>query len=192
MLLLFALLFLFYGGAEVSFGGWLPSLVIRHGLGDEVAAGRINAVFWATFTASRLLGVYLATRITPQKLLVGSLSLILFSILLMVFLPVSLPLFITLSCLIGMGMATVFPSAMSLANAVFGLSGRITSTIMIAAGLGLMLIPWLMGECLDAQGPSAAMSLLGVDVLLVILCLGAILTRRYRWGRPLRRDYRAT
>jgi FHS family Na+ dependent glucose MFS transporter 1 len=192
LLWLFALLFLFYTGAEVSFGGWLPSLVIRHGFGDEVEAGRVNALFFAVFTVARLVGIYVATLISPQKLLVIDLGIISVSLLLILLLPLSPALFVVLSCMIGAGMASVFPSAMSFANAVFGLTGRITSIIMIAAGLGLMVIPWLIGECLDAQGPSAAMMLLGVDVLLAIACLGTILTRRYRWGRPLRRGYRAT
>ena len=69
--LLLALMFFLYAGAEVSFSGWVYSFA-RQGPGlEETSAALVTTIFWSAFTLGRLSAGLLARRIAGARLVVG-------------------------------------------------------------------------------------------------------------------------
>ena len=66
---LFALLFLFCLGSEMSFGDWIYSYGVETGMENEVSAGVLTSAFWAFLTFGRLLGIPVAARVRPRVIL---------------------------------------------------------------------------------------------------------------------------
>ena len=58
---------------------------------------------------------------------------------------------------IGLGfcMAPVWPSGFTLAGQSIHLTARLSSVILLGDSLGGMILPWLVGQVIDASGPRA-------------------------------------
>ena len=69
IVLLIALLLLFYVGAEVAFGGWIYTYAVALDLSDVTTAAYLTSAFWGALTVGRLLAIPLATRFRPRSIL---------------------------------------------------------------------------------------------------------------------------
>lgn len=175
-------LFLFlYVGLEVGFSGWVFTYARVIGLATETSAAMLTAFFWGGFTLARLFSIPLATRIQPKTLLQMGLTGGLLNIALMVVFPSSsLVLWIgTLG--LGLSIAAIFPSAISLAENIVSLTGKLTRWFFVGAGLGAMGLPWVLGKFFEYFGALAVVRALFVDLLLAsIVFLGVLLSGRMR------------
>ena len=72
---------------------------------------------------------------------------------------------------LGFSFASIFPTTIALAERRMPLTGKITGSIFIGAGLGSMTIPWLMGYFLESV---AATAVLWIILLGLILSMGLL------------------
>jgi MFS transporter, FHS family, Na+ dependent glucose transporter 1 len=165
---LLALFFFLNVGAEVSFGGWIYTYSLRLGLANETQAAYLTSLFWGTFTAGRLLGIPIAARVRPRWILLGDQVGIILGLLIILFAPNPTVSIWIGTVLVGLSIASVFPTLISFAEHRMALSGKITSYFFVGASLGGMTIPWLIGQLFEAIGPRYTMITLLVDVLLTI------------------------
>ncbi len=174
--LVYLLVFFFflYVGAEAGFGGWAFTYATRMNLADETTAAYITSAFWGALTIGRLLGVPISTRLQPKSILWIDLIGCLVSISLVVIFPGVVPAFWTGAILLGFFMASIFPTALTLAEKRLHISGRITSLFFVGASLGGMVLPWVIGQVFEPLGPSVAMWLIFGDILLSILLFALI------------------
>jgi FHS family Na+ dependent glucose MFS transporter 1 len=76
---------------------------------------------------------------------------------------------------VGLSMASIFPTAISLAERRMRITGTITSVFFVGGSLGGMSIPWLIGQLFETTGPQVTMLAITIAVVLDVLTLALIL-----------------
>jgi len=169
LVVLITLFFFLYVSAEASFSGWIYTYTTTMNLGDVQQAAYLTSAFWGAFTLGRLLGVPLATRMRPRKMIIIDLIGCLLSISLMLFSSQNIVLVVIATLGVGLSMASLFPTMLVLAERRMRLTGRITRWFFVGAGLGGMFLPWLIGQLFVGIGPQVTMVLIAIDLLLVLV-----------------------
>jgi fucose permease len=140
------LLFFLYVGGEGGLGTWTYTLLTESRGIDPTMAGFWAGSYWATFTVGRVVAGLFAKRAGVNSLVIGGLIGAILGTVLLVWNP-SEAINLLAVAVIGFSIAPIFPAMMS------GTSQRVgdhfaANTIgmqMAAAGLGIALIPSLMG-----------------------------------------------
>ena len=175
VVLLIALLLLFYVGAEASFGGWIHTYAIALDLNDAATAAYLTSAFWGALTFGRLVSIPLAARYRPRSILLADLLGCLASVGIVLLWPAS-PVAVWLGALgLGLAMASVFPTAISLAERRIPITGQVTGWFLVAASTGAMSVPWLIGQLFEPLGPPSAMWVILLDLIAGLLVLGLLL-----------------
>jgi fucose permease len=140
-----AAVFFLYVGSEASVGGWIAALARRTVAASGTAWVLTPSFFWATLLIGRAsapailrripelvlarIGVALATAGTTLFLLAGTIWVLGFGV-----------------ALAGLGFASVYPIAISVLSHHFGkMAARIGGLLFSLAGLGGMVMPWVVG-----------------------------------------------
>ena len=177
LVLLMALMLALYVGAEVGFGGWIFSYAVELELAAETTAAYLTSLFWGAFTAGRLLAIPLAARLRPRTILFGDLFGAAAGVALIAIWRHS-PAAVWLGTAIaGLCMASVFPTALTLAERRMAITGKVTSAFFVGASLGAMSLPWLIGQLFTAIGPATTMLAIVADLLVALLILALLLRR---------------
>ena len=134
MLFVFYLLYLW---VELIPGQFLPAFVVK-GLGWNVQTGSLIAsVFWGTHCVGRIIGVPVATVLTPRQMLIGGLVLSTIAFFLMsVFAEMYDAVMWTATALSGLSISCTFASGMLWASGYIHISGVAASVILIGASMG--------------------------------------------------------
>ncbi|MCD6286044.1 MAG: MFS transporter [Anaerolineae bacterium] len=172
---LIAFFFFLYVGAESSFGGWIATYAKATGMGDAVTAAYLTSAFWGAMMVGRLLSVPMATRFSPRQVLAGDLAGCLVSVLaLVVWMGNPIATWIgTFGA--GLFMASIFPTAISLAERHLKITGTVTSLFFVGASLGGMSLPLLIGQLFESIGPGVTILAIALAMLLAALVLGLVL-----------------
>lgn len=173
ILAVIATFFFLYIGVEVGFSGWLKTYAEGINLPGRNSPTWLNTLFWASFTLGRLLAVVLARRIRSGAMLAGSCLLTVVLLVAMTLTDGSPVAVWVTTGLIGVAVAPQFATMIAYAEERITLSGRATSWFVSAAGLGGLVLPFVIGNLLD--GSSGAMpvavlvtAVLGIGWLLVV------------------------
>ena len=85
---------------------------------------------------------------------------------------------------LGFATATIFPNLMAFAEARMNMTGRLTGLFFLGSGLGMMLLPMLLGQVYEYLGGFEMMlTLFGVAVLGFVIM---ILLKRNRFQEKVR------
>jgi FHS family Na+ dependent glucose MFS transporter 1 len=149
ILLLTAFTAFFYVGCEIGFGGWIATYSINsHVVRTKSSAALMASVFWASFTIGRLVSIPLSLYLSCHWILFMDLSGAIVSTIIGV-LGVNLWL---CSALVGLFLASSFPSSVSLVQTKTNVDQVSTSCLMVGASLGEIFIPFLLGESMKQLG----------------------------------------
>ncbi len=182
LVVLIALFFVLYVGAEVSFGGWAFTYAVKLGLATEETGAYLTSAFFGAFTVGRLVAIPIATRLRPRTILFSDLLGCLLSMgVILVWRESSTALWLG-SMGLGFSMASVFPTTLTLAERRMPMTGRVTGWFFVGASLGAMTVPWIIGQLFEARGPYSTMFVIFTAILLQAGMLGALL----RWGQATR------
>ena len=183
LVLLIAVFFFLYVGAEASFGGWIATYARTTGLGDATTAAYLTSAFWGAVTVGRLLAVPLSARYAPRQVLVADLALCLISALILV-IWVGQPVATWVGAIgAGLGLASIFPTALSFAEKRLRITGTVTSLFFVGASLGGMSIPWLIGQLFENVGARVMVLVIAAAILLDILVFALILVSTRKHSR---------
>ncbi len=177
---LVALFFFLYVGGEVSAGGWIYSFALKSGIATATSAAYLTSVFWGAFTAGRLLGIPIAARFSASRMLLADMLGALVS-LAVIWLGAGSLLAVGIGTLgLGLSMASIFPSTITLAGQHMTLTGRVTGLFFIGSSTGSMFQPWLIGQLFEPAGPRSAILVILVTQLLAtgVFALMALYARR--------------
>jgi len=174
---LVVLFFFLYVGAEVGYGNWLFTYTTTLNLGTPMSAAYLTSAFWGFFTIGRLAGIPIAARATPNKILFVDLIGCLIALGLIIAGSQSQEVLWIGTILLGLFMASVFPTIMTLADNRLHLSGEITGWFLIGAGLGGMFLPWVIGQAFSTIGPYVMPALIFIDILANLISLGVLVGR---------------
>jgi FHS family Na+ dependent glucose MFS transporter 1 len=166
-----AMLFFLYVGLELGFGNWIYTYAFTLNLETELTAARLTSIFWGSFTAVRLLGVWISTRLRSKTILfVDIVGCAVSIVIIMLWRDSSLALRVGTVGL-GLSMASVFPTFLMLAGERMQITGAITGWFLVGSGAGSMLLPWLIGQIFVRTGPEAMTTVLLVALAGILLFL---------------------
>jgi FHS family Na+ dependent glucose MFS transporter 1 len=174
LVFLIALLLFLYAGLEGGFGGWVFTFTREMKIADPARAAYLTSVFWGAFTVGRLLGIPLAFRFKPVRILLIDYLGCAVGIGMIWFGSHSYPMVLAGAALFGLTIASIFPTALSLAGRNLRITGKVTSYFFVGASTGSMSLPWIMGQVFEIYGPQAIIYSIIVWLLLSFAVFGAL------------------
>jgi len=175
--------FLFLAVApEAAFGGWVYSYAVTLHLADRTTAAYLTAVFWGSFTLGRLVGIPIAARAEPRRILFADLVGCLFSLGVILIWPRSQAAIWVGTWGLGLFIASLFPTAICLAERCLTITGRVTGWFFAGAALAGMSVPWLIGQLFERVGPRSMMAICVVDIMLAVGVLAVLVLLARRFG----------
>jgi len=165
------LCFLLYVGAEAGYGNWIYTYAFKLGLETEITANYLTSAFWGFFTLGRLFGIWVSTRLRPITILYLDFAGCLASIGLILFFRDSATVLRLGSILLGVSLASIFPTFMTLTEEKMHITGAMTGWFLVGGGLGGMLFPWLIGQAFAKIGPGAMITIVLASIVLDLLAL---------------------
>lgn len=161
---LIAFFFFLYGGAEIAFGGWIFTYATAQELLTAGTAALLTSAFWGSLTVGRLLSIPIARVWRNRRIIFVDLIGCLVSVGILLLWPQSVTAVWIGTIGLGLSMASVFPTTLSLAERHLNVSGQITSYFFVGASLGGMTIPWIIGQRFESVGPLQTM-------MIILACL---------------------
>ena len=158
--------FFLYVGAEASFGGWIYTYTTQMSLGNAENAAYLTSAFWGALTIGRLLAIPIAARLRPRWILLLDLSGSLLSMAVFLLFPRSLNAVWIGMLGLGVCMASIFPTTLTFAERRMEITGQASSWFFVGAGAGGMVLPWLIGQLFEGQGPQVTMVMIFTNLVL--------------------------
>jgi FHS family Na+ dependent glucose MFS transporter 1 len=168
LLSMIVLFFFLYVGAEVGFGGWVFTYTLKMGLAQETYAAYLTSAFWGAFTIGRLFSIPIAAKLRARWILSADLIGSLLGLGLILLYPESLAALWVGTFIIGLSMASIFPTMITFAEHHMTLTGTTTSLFFVGASAGGMFLPWLIGQLFEPIGPRVTIFIILVDMLVAI------------------------
>ena len=169
--LIMVLCFVLYVGGEAGYGAWIYTYAFTLNFGTEVTAAYLTSGYWGSFTLGRLLGIWVSTRMKPLTILLLDFVGCIASVgLILLFQESALFLWIG-TILFGIAQASIFPTFLTLAEERMHVTGTIAGLFLVGAGLGSMILPWLIGQAFVKVGAGAMMGMIFVGIVLNLLML---------------------
>ena len=177
MMILMFLRFGTYVGLEVAYASFLMTFAVK-GLNwprhDGIA---VTSVFRASFAAARGISICLAAVVTPTKMILKDLVILItaFIVLLLCVEANDLVLWVS-SGVVGFGMGSLYASSMSWVDGKMFITGKAGATFVTGTWIGVLIIPALVGYLFDKVGPFGFIySCFGDTLLMTLICLLAML-----------------
>jgi len=164
--LIMVLCFALYVGSEVGYGAWIYTYAVKLNFGTQVTAAYLTSAFWGSFTLARLFGVWVSTRAKPITILTMDFAGCLISIGFILLFRDSVTILWIGTVLVGLAQASIFPTFLTLAEERMHVTGTITGWFLVGAGMGGMVLPWLIGQAFVRIGAGAMMGLIFVNIIL--------------------------
>jgi MFS transporter, FHS family, Na+ dependent glucose transporter 1 len=180
---LIAIFFFLYSGAEIAYGGWIYTYAFATGAGTVTTAAYLTSVFWASLTIGRLLGIPIAARLRARVILFIDLAGCFVSMGLILLASESTTAVWLGTIGLGLSMASIFPTTLTLAERNTNVSGAVTSYFFAGASLGGMTIPWLVGRQFAQSGPQAILLII-FGCLVLASFVYALLMRQILVAHP--------
>ncbi len=165
---LIAIFFFLFVGAEISYGGWIFTYAVSLEMAGESMAAYLTAAYWGALTLGRLLAIPLAIRLRPRYILLGDLVGGLASMAFLLFWPHSLTAVWLATIGMGLAMASIFPTTISLAERRMTITGRVTGWFFVGISAGSMSVPWLVGQFFESVGPQVLTLIIIVDLVIAL------------------------
>jgi fucose permease len=164
------LILFLYVGSENGMGGWTGTYLQQSVSIPADRAALIVSGFWMTLTLGRLIGAYLGTRWTSDRLMVVSLTGAVFGGLMLALTTGNLNLTIAAVLITGLFFGPIYPTTFSIsANLFKESSGKAAGLIVALASLGGMFLPPLQGVVLTRFGNQASVTLIAVYTAAMLL-----------------------
>src|SRR5258706_3299160 len=149
--------FALYVGAEAGYGNLIYTYAFKRGLSTEITANYLTSAFWGFFTLGRLFAIWASTRAKPITILYMDFVGCLVSVGLVIFFKDSSVMLWAGSILLGISLASIFPTFITLAEERMHVTGSITGWFLVGGGIGGMILPVVIGQAFGKIGPSAMM-----------------------------------
>lgn len=183
LLLFLFIFFLVYVGMEVTFGAFLATFSVESNLIklSRPDGAMLTALFWGCIAMGRGLAILVARCFKPPCMLVSGLVFMVIGALLLSFTLQASPTMLWVGTVtLGLGMSSIFPTAVSWANCYYPLTGRAAAVFVAGSGVGEMTIPVLTGYLFENYTKMSLMyMILGLAVVLtgVYTCLQCTASR---------------
>jgi fucose permease len=79
---------------------------------------------------------------------------------------------------LGLFLASIFPTLMSLAERKMAVTGSVTGLFLVGSSAGGMSLPWLIGQLFEPLGPRVAMVVIAADLVATFVVWAAVAFHR--------------
>jgi len=174
LVFLLALFYFFHVGGELSYGGWVYTYSLKLKVIDQFSSIYLTSVFWGSLTIGRLLGIPLSLKLKSGNILlfdiIGS---IIASLLLYLYPQSSTSLWLG-TTLMGLSIASLFPTGLNFAQEKMHINSSVTSWILVGSSIGSMFFPWIIGHLFETLGLQVfpiTMMLIFISDLIIIMII---------------------
>ena len=168
--------FLFlYVGAEVGFAGWIFTYATELKLSVASTAAYLTSLFWGSLTLGRVVTIPIAVRFSLRSILLVSLGGCLLSLGLILVSPESFAAVLIGTICLGLSMASIFPTMLSLASRRVKMTGQLTGWFIVASSAGAMLIPLVIGQAFASIGPRVVIIVTMITLLAAVGVLAFVI-----------------
>ena len=172
---LIALLLFLFVAAEASYGGWIYSYAIKLNIGTATTAAYLTSAFWGALTLGRLVSIPIASRFRPSAILLGNILGCLAGLMIVLLGQSSLPMLWAGTFIFGFSNGPLFPTTISFASTRMTTTGRVTAWFLIGGSLGVMILPWVIGQLFEPFGPQITMWLITLAMVLSVGVYGLLM-----------------
>ena len=164
--LIMVLCFVLYVGGEAGYGAWIYTYAFTLKFGTEVTAAYLTSAFWGSFTLGRLFGIWVSTKARPLTILTLDFVGCILSVGLILLFRESVIMLWIGTILFGISQASIFPTFLTLAEERMHITGTVAGLFLVGAGVGGMILPWLIGQAFVQAGAGAMMVMIFIGVAL--------------------------
>jgi FHS family glucose/mannose:H+ symporter-like MFS transporter len=174
-LLPFGVLLFIYVGTEVGFGVWIATQITLVAEASESTGAIATSLFWLGVAAGRLIASRAARGLSPEMLLIATLSVLAGGAMLLLAVPGSSGVTLVSALVVGLGCGPVFPTVLAAVSDNFPAHFRVASGALVSFGnFGAVVVPWLQGKVGDGMSGGMSVTLtLGLVMLLIALSIRA-------------------
>ena len=166
-----ALFLMLYIGVLIGFSGWLYTIVTTEAIIPVIQADYLVSTFWGALTIGRLIMIPISKKADQKVLLFFDVIGCILTMTVFILFREQVSIVWICTFLMGFFIASVFPSAISLANKYMQMSGTITGLTFLGGNTGTLFIPWILGQVFEAYGGKAVLIGLLVDLILTLSVL---------------------
>ena len=167
--------FFLYTGFEASVISWLNTYTTETNLGDKSAAYKLSSTFLFVFTFGRLLAIFFANKFRPRTILITDFVGCFLSVGAILLWSSSVSVLWVASCILGLSMASIFPTMLAFAERRMTLSGKLTGYLFSASSGGSMILPFVVGQFFTTIGPQVLyyviFSALTIDCIIFVVLM---------------------
>jgi len=175
LVVLISLFFFLHVGSELSYGGWIYSYALHMGIAGQAGAAYLTSGFWGSLTLGRLLGIPVSTKLRPGTMIIIDLIGTLLACAIILLWKTSMTAVWVGTVIMGLSMASLFPTSINFAERNMGITGKITSCFFVGSSVGSMFFPWLIGQFFETLGPVVMVIIILAAFLAAFLVVGAAL-----------------
>lgn len=167
--ILLVVYFMFYVGLEAQFGNYIVSYIEAMPFGVKGATSyQINSIFWSMITVGRFLAIPIAVKLKPRTIITLDVFGIILSFIIMLSFNNSIVSLWIGTTLLGLSLASMFPTGIIFAEKQFGLTGKITSYFYLGIGVSGMVFPWIIGQFFEKKGASSFLIIISIVAALLV------------------------
>jgi len=174
---LFALFNIVSVGAESTYGNWIFTYGTRLGLVTEAGGAYLTSVFWGAFSLGRLAAVFASARFSPAQIMLVCVPGAAAGALLILAFPASVFALWLGTAVFGFAFGPIFPAVLAQLGQSTRVTGLVSSVIFLGSSLGMMSVPWVVGQLIEPAGPAVVMLTAFATTTLAIFVLVAALLR---------------
>ena len=180
-------IFLFcYIGIEYTYGSYIFTFAVTYKelCFSKSKAALLNAVYWGSFTVGRLAGIGIAMlKVSTTIMLVSDFIGSMCAVLLLVILHKSDVVIWIGSALLGLSIASIFPSMLLWVDEYLEVTGKVTAVLVNGASLGDMVLPLTVGLLITNVNPELFLYLMLAYCSAATLVYSIALVVSYLWRR---------
>ncbi|GIY85277.1 sodium-dependent glucose transporter 1 [Caerostris darwini] len=138
-------------GTEVGYAQMLATYVVKGPLKLTSTTGSyMTSVFWGAFSVARFVSVFVAIKFSCLQMIIFDVIISLIGALILLFFGASEVWAVWLgTILLGVGIASFFPSAIGWVERYITVTNKIASSFAIGAAFGGMVIPYIISHYID-------------------------------------------
>jgi MFS transporter, FHS family, Na+ dependent glucose transporter 1 len=163
--------FLLYVGYEAGYGNWIYTYAFKRNFGTEITSNYLTSAFWGSFTLGRLVAIWISTRLKPISILTLDFIGCFISMGLILLFNDSATVLWSGSMLLGISLASIFPTFLTLAEERIHITGAITGWFLVGGGMGGMILPVIIGQAFERIGAASMMSIILISIALDLAVL---------------------
>jgi MFS transporter, FHS family, Na+ dependent glucose transporter 1 len=141
--------FVAYAWLELGFASWIFTYGRERGLDERRGAAWLTTGFWAAFTLGRLIAIPLSAVVKPWIVMIADFAITGAGLVVLILGGNNLIAMWIGTVLVGLGVASLFPTMLSLSEPVIPSTSAVTSLFLVGASLGTTILPPVIGAMIE-------------------------------------------